>query len=108
MSRKNKIYSVRCPKIIDILANHVTQRLSLAATTGLHPSHFEPQSLPSIAFEFDAIINGYRYQGLKGEADIGHGQPTFRIDFPEGADQEKWASECRNRLLELLFKALEK
>ncbi len=109
MSKKNKILNVYCQSMNDLITSQVSQRLAIAQAAGLSPYHFEPKSLPSVPFEFDAIIDGVRYEKLKGELKFGgmsrHG--TFKIDFPDNVDEQKWRDACQNKLQEMVQKKLD-
>ncbi len=92
----------------DLMISEVNQRLAIAQVTGLSPHYFEPKSLPSVLFEFDAIIDGVRYEKLKGELKFAEkpGDGTFKIDFPDNADGQKWMHDCQKKLQEMVFKKL--
>jgi hypothetical protein len=109
MSKKNKVLNVHCQNMNDLIISQVSQRLAIAQATGLFPYHFEPKSLPCVPFEFDAIIDGVRYEKLKGELKFGgmsrHG--TFKIDFPDNVDEQKWRDACQNKLQEMVQKKLD-
>jgi hypothetical protein len=108
MSKKNKLLRVHCLTIDELIINEVSQRLAIAQATGLSPHYFEPHSLPCVPFEFDAIVDGVRYEKLQGELKFGEdrGQATVKIDFPDTADEQKWIDECYNKLQAMVFKQL--
>jgi len=92
MSKKNKLLRVHCLTIDELIINEVSQ----------------PHSLPCVPFEFDAIDDCVRYEKLQGELKFGEdrGQATFKIDFPDTADEQKWIDECYNKLQAMVFKQL--
>lgn len=91
-----------------ILQDLIT-RLRAATLTGLNPKHFEPEGLPVIPTEIDAVIGGKRFI-LKGRCYLSGTDSQWQIDFPDSIPDSQcyeWFNQCKTRLIDMLFSKLE-
>ncbi len=109
MSKKNnKIISINCPKMNNLIKNDTLSRIRAALATDLSLLRFEPSELPAVAVSVDAVIEG-KQVCLKVNLEISQSGVSYKIDFPDTiSDQEAktWFDQCGNNLQELIFQKL--
>lgn len=108
MGKKHRVLSVKTQQMESLILQDVAARLMAYEATGLDARHFEPNRLPTVPFEADAVIGGMRMH-LTGRCKLDSDYQSVEIDFPDSvseAEVQEWFNCCNSRFTEMLFNSL--